>query len=165
MQGETESTLYGGFIGLDLPLGRIGKWSLGGTLRGTWIRQDQDGYTESGTSPLRLSLGDISADTLEGQAGLRIGRHFGPMGGGADFRVEFGGRVLGVNGDRLIPVSFAASNAGVVLQGDTRDSLHGYLGAALDVAVGRSAQLHIGYSGQFGTSDRHLGRVGFSLGF
>ncbi len=165
VRGETESTLYGATVGLDLPLGRIGKWSLGANLRGTWIRQDQDGYTEAGTSPLRLTLADLSADTLEGQAGLSIGRHFGPVGGGADFRVEFGGRVLGLSGDRLIPVSFAASSAAVVLQGDTRDSLHGYLGAALDIPVSRSAQLHIGYAGQFGTSDRHLGRIGFSLGF
>lgn len=165
VSGETESTLYGAHLGLDLPLGRIGKWSLGGTLRGAWFHQDQDAYTESGTSPLRLALGDLSADTFEGQAGLSLGRHFGDLDGGADFRIEFGGRLLAAGGERLIPVSFAASSASTVLQGDTRDTLHGYAGAALDLAIGANAKVHLGYSGLLGTTDRHMGRVGISLGF
>lgn len=163
--GETRSTIYGGFLGADLPLGRMGKWTLRGNLRGTWLRQDHDGYTESGNSPLRLRLSDLSAETLEAQAGLSLGRHFGPAEGGADFRLTLGGRALSLAGERLIPVTFAASNAGVVLQGDTRDSLHALAGATFDLALGARARLHFGYSGQFGQSDRHIGRIGFSIGF
>ncbi len=165
VNGATESTIYGGFLGLDLPIANLGKWSLRGKLRGTWVHQNQDGYTESGNSPLRLTLGDLSAETLEGQAGMSIGRHFGPQGGGANLRLDVGGRVLGLGGDRLIPVSFAASNAAVTLQGDTRDSLHGYAAAALDIPLSEAARVHIGYSGQFGATDRHLGRIGLSFGF
>lgn len=165
MNGATKSTIYGGFLRLDLPIANLGKWSLRGKLRGTWVHQNQDGYTESGNSPLRLTLGDLSAETLEGQAGMSIGRHFGPQGGGANLRLDVGGRVLGLGGDRLIPVSFAASNAAVTLQGDTRDSLHGYAAAALDIPLSEAARVHIGYSGQFGATDRHLGRIGLSFGF
>ena len=41
---------------------------------------------------------------------------------GLDLRVDLGGRYLALQGDRPIPVTFAVSNAGIVLQGDTRDT-------------------------------------------
>jgi autotransporter-associated beta strand protein len=165
VSGATQSTLYGGYLGLAMDLADLGDWKLGGELRGSWIRQKQDGYTENGTSPLRLSLGDLSADTLEAQTGLTMARQLGGDHGGADLWFGIGARLLWASGNRQIPVTFAASNAGVTLQGDTRDPVHGYANAGVGFSLSGSARAWLAYAGQAGANDRHEGRVGLSIGF
>jgi hypothetical protein len=68
-------------------------------------------------------------------------------------------------GERAIPVTFAASNAGVTLQGDTRSGLHGYASAALHLPLGERVSVNFGYAGQVGQTDRHEGRAGLQLAF
>jgi autotransporter-associated beta strand protein len=165
VSGSTESNLLGVYGALALPLGKLAGWSLGGTARISWIKQRQDAYSESGTSPLRLTLGKLSAETLETEAGLLLTRHLGGEDRGADLAIGLGARWLGLSGDRAIPVSFASSNAAVTLQGDTRDALHAMANVNLAIALGRRAWLELGYGGQLGSSDRHEGRLGVRFGF
>ncbi|MDF7775414.1 autotransporter-associated beta strand repeat-containing protein [Sphingomonas sp. AOB5] len=162
VSGETSSSLIGGWVSGDVRLGSAGGWDFGVSGRGSIVRQSQDGYTESGTSPLRLTVGDIETTTLEGRAGLSAKRSFA---GGVDLRFDAGARYLGATGDRAIPVTFAASNAGIVLHGDTRDGVQGYAAARLDYRVSERVTIGAGYSGQVGQTDRHEGRVGVSIGF
>ncbi|NML04806.1 autotransporter-associated beta strand repeat-containing protein [Sphingomonas sp. G-3-2-10] len=160
--GETKSSLIGGYVAADVRLGGAGGWDFGVSGRASLVRQSQDGYTESGSSPLRLTVGDIETTTIEGRAGLSAKRSFA---GGVSFRLDTGARYLGATGDRRIPVTFAASNAGIVLQGDTRDGVQGYGAARLDWRVSDRVTLGIGYSGQVGQTDRHEGRAGLGIGF
>jgi len=172
VDGATTSTIYGGFAEAGIPLGALAGMNFEGALRGSLIRQEQDGYTESGTSPLRLTLGDLGTTTMEGQARL-IGttrlwdasRGAEENAAGLDLRVELGLRYLGLAGDRAIPVSFAVSNAGIVLQGDGRDTLQGTGGIALDYTTNGGARLSLGYRGEVARTDRHTLQAGVSIAF
>ncbi|MCW3834700.1 autotransporter domain-containing protein [Sphingomonas canadensis] len=170
--GSTESRVFGATAEAGVPLGSAGGWAFSANARGSYVRQSQDGYTEEGTSPLRLRLDDIKTSTLEGQARLTakasLWRPAGAeenMGEGLDLRVDVGGRYLGTLGDREIPVTFAVSNAGVVLQGDTRDAVQGVAGLGLDYATRGGATFSVGYRGEVGKTDRHAVSAGVSFAF
>jgi uncharacterized protein with beta-barrel porin domain len=159
--GDTKSDLYGGYLGLAVPLGSTGGWQIDGNVRGSFMHQSQDAYVESGGSPLRLAVAKQSVDTVEGQAGLSARKTIGKV----DLRFDLGARYLAAQGDRTIPVTFAASNAIISLQGDERDNLHGYADLGIGYAVSENVKLNLGYAGQIGTTDRHEGRVGLTIGF
>ncbi len=161
VDGETSSDLYGGYAGLALLLGSTGGWEFGGNVRASFLHQSQHAYVESGTSPLRLAVDRQSVDTVEAQAGVSASKAIGALG----LRFGLGARYLAAQGDRLIPVAFAASNAAIVLQGDTRDDVHGYAGVGIDYAVSENVNLNLGYAGQVGTTDRHEARIGLTIGF
>lgn len=172
VDGSTDSKIFGAFAELGLPLGSTGGWAFSANARGSYIKHMQDGYTESGTSPLRLVLGDLNTSTLEGQAKLTAKTKLwdGNQGGedvpnGLDLRVDLGGRYLGTLGDREIPVTFAVSNAGIVLQGDTRNTLQGLFGLALDYTISSGATFSFGYKGEVGKTDRHALQAGVSFTF
>jgi hypothetical protein len=117
-------------------------------------------------------VGEVKTGTLEGQAMLTAktrlwdGNRGGEeLPGGLDLRIDLGGRYLGALGDRLIPVTFAASNAGVVLQGDTRNTAQGQAGLALDYTTQGGATFSLGYLGEYGRTDRHSVRGGVSFAF
>jgi autotransporter-associated beta strand protein len=172
VNGSTDSKVFGAFAELGLPLGSTGDWAFSANARGSYIRQKQDGYTESGNSPLRLKLGDLKTSTMEGQAKLTAKTLLwdGNQGGedvpnGLDLRIEAGARYLGTLGDRLIPVTFAASTAGITLQGDTRNTLQGQLGLGLDYTTRSGATFSLGYKGEVGKTDRHSVQAGVSFAF
>lgn len=172
VDGETDSKLFGAFAELGVPLGSTGGWAFSANARGSYVRQKQDGYTESGTSPLRLTLGDLKTSTMEGQARLTAktrlwdgGDHSDKGQGGLDLRVDLGGRYLGTLGDREIPVAFAVSGASIVLQGDTRNTLQGLAGLALDYTTRSGATFSFGYRGEVGKTDRHALQAGVSFAF
>ncbi len=172
VNGSTDSKVFGAFAELGLPLGSTGDWAFSANARGSYIRQKQDGYTESGNSPLRLQLGDLKTSTMEGQAKLTAKTLLwdGNQGGedvpnGLDLRIEVGARYLGTLGDRLIPVTFAASTAGITLQGDTRNTLQGQFGLGLDYTTRSGATFSLGYKGEVGKTDRHSVQAGVSFAF
>jgi autotransporter-associated beta strand protein len=172
VNGETESNIFGGFAELGVPLGSTAGWSFNANARGSYIRQKQDGYTESGTSPLRLTLGDLKTSTLEGQAKLTAKTTLWDRSNGGeetpeglDLRVDLGARYLGTLGDREIPVTFAVSSAGIVLQGDTRNTMQGLFGLALDYTTRGGVTFSAGYRGEVGKTDRHAVQAGVSFAF
>ncbi len=172
VDGSTDSKVFGGFAELGLPLGSTAGWAFSANARGSYIQQKQDAYTESGTSPLRLSVGELKTRTMEGQAKLTAKTSLwdGDQGGeetsnGLDLRIDLGARYLGTLGDREIPVTFAASNAGIVLQGDTRNTLQGLFGLALDYTTRGGVTLSAGYRGEVGKTDRHTLQAGVSFAF
>ena len=172
VDGSTDSKIFGAFAELGLPLGSTGGWAFSANARGSYIKHMQDGYTESGTSPLRLVLDDLNTSTLEGQAKLTAKTSLWDRSNGGeesleglDLRVDLGGRYLGTLGDREIPVTFAVSNAGIVLQGDTRNTLQGLFGLALDYTIPSGATFSFGYKGEVGKSDRHALQAGVSFSF
>lgn len=172
VDGSTDSKVFGGFAELGLPLGSTAGWAFSANARGSYIQQKQDAYTESGTSPLRLSVGELKTSTLEGLAKLTAKTSLwdGDQGGeetsnGLDLRIDLGARYLGTLGDREIPVTFAASNAGIVLQGDTRNTLQGLFGLALDYTTRGGVTLSAGYRGEVGKTDRHTLQAGVSFAF
>ncbi len=168
--GATESSLFALFAEASAGLGASGGWNFEAHARGSVVRQEQDGYTESGVSPLRLRLDTLATETLEGQARISATRRLWDASGGAeetaaglDLRLDLGGRYLALQGDRAIPVTFAVSNAGIVLQGDTRGTVQGIGGVALDYTTGGGARVSLGYRGEIGKTDRHAveARVSF----
>ena len=172
VNGETDSKIFGAFAEIGLPLGSTGGWAFSANARGSYLRQTQDAYTESGNSPLRLAVGKLKTSTLEGQAKLTAKTSLWDRANGGeetpeglDLRIDLGGRYLDTLGDRLIPVTFAASNAGVVMQGDTRNSLQGTTGIGLDYTTRGGATFSLGYLGEFGRTDRHSVRAGVSFAF
>jgi len=172
VNGATDSKMLGAFAELGLPLGSSGGWAFSAQARGSWLRQTQDAYTESGSSPLRLTVGKLRASTIEGQALLSAKTSLWDKSNGGeetpeglDLRFDLGGRYLGTAGNREIPVTFSASNAGIVLQGDTRDSLHGLAGVALDYTLPGGATFSLGYRGELGQTDRHTVQAGVSFAF
>jgi autotransporter-associated beta strand protein len=172
VSGNTDSEIYGAFAEIGVPLGETAGWRFGLAARGSVIRQEQDGYTESGTSPLRLRLDDLGTTTLEGQSRLTATTRLWDGNGGAeenagalDLRFDLGGRYLALQGDREIPVVFAASNAGIVLQGDTRDTLQAIGGAGLIYTTRGGARVSLGYRGEIGKTDRHAVEAGVSFAF
>lgn len=172
VNGATESALFAMFFEAGVPLGTASGWNFDLNTRGSVVRQEQDGYTESGNSPLRLKLGALATETLEGQARLTATKRLWDASGGQeedaaglDLRLDLGGRYLALDGDRAIPVTFAVSNAGVVLQGDTRDTFQGIAGAALTYTTGGGATFSLGYRGEIGKTDRHAAEAGVSIAF
>ena len=172
VDGSTDAKIFGAFAELGLPLGSAGGWAFNANARGSYIKHMQDGYTESGTSPLRLVLGDLDTSTLEGQAKLTAKTSLWDKSNGGeeslerlDLRVDLGGRYLGTLGDREIPVTFAVSSAGIVLQGDTRNTLQGLFGLGLDYTISSGATFSFGYKGEVGKTDRHALQAGVSFSF
>lgn len=172
VSGETESDIVAFFAEAGVPLGETGGWNFAVNARGSVVRQEQDGYTESGTSPLRLRLGNIATESVEGVGRLTATTRLwdGNVGGeenaaGLDLRVDLGGRYLALQGDRPIPVTFAVSNAGIVLQGDTRDTAQAIGGLALDYTTSSGAIFSLGYRGEIGKTDRHAVQAGISIAF
>lgn len=172
VNGSTDSTLFGGFAAASLPLIEGPQWHFGSDLRGSIIRQSQDGYTEGGTSPLRLRVADIDTTTFEASGRLFAEtRLIDRTNSGEEtqealtLRFDLGARYLNLAGDRRIPVTFAASNAGVVLDGDGRDGTHVVGGVALSYTTRGGLTARIGYEGEAGRSDRHSVRLGLSMRF
>ncbi|WDA39802.1 autotransporter-associated beta strand repeat-containing protein [Erythrobacter sp. BLCC-B19] len=172
VSGETESDIVAFFAEAGVPLGETGGWNFAVNARGSVVRQEQDGYTESGTSPLRLRLGNIATESVEGVGRLTATTRLwdGNVGAeenasGLDLRVDLGGRYLALQGDRPIPVTFAVSNAGIVLQGDTRDTAQAIGGLALDYTTSSGAIFSLGYRGEIGKTDRHAVQAGISIAF
>ena len=172
LRGETDSTLLGGFVAANLPLGTTGSWTFDANLSAGYVRQEQDGYSEGGTNPLRLRLGDLTTETIEGRAGLtaRTSLWDGNQGGGEspaglDLTFDLGGRVLGTLGSREIPVTFVFSNAGIVLQGDKRDLAQALFGAGLEYTTASGARFSLGYRGEAGKASRHAVQAGISFAF
>ena len=165
VDGDTDSKLYGGHIGLSADIAKAGDWTFSAKARASYVRQSQDAYTESGTSPLRLTLPKLSTNTIAAQAGLGAIYDFGSEHSPSELRFDLGARLLSATGSREIPVAFAASNAGITLQGDKRDGMHGYASAELRHSLNEKVTLTLGYAGHIGTADRHDGRVGIRFGF
>lgn len=172
VSGETDSKLMGGFVAASLPLGTTGGWTFDANLSGGYVRQEQDGYTEAGTSPLRLRLGDLTTETIEGRAGLtaRTSLWDGDQGGGEspeglDLTIDLGGRFLGTLGSRELPVTFAVSTAGIVLQGDKRDLAQALFGLGLEYTARSGARFSLGYRGEAGKASRHAVQAGISFAF
>jgi autotransporter-associated beta strand protein len=172
VQGSTDSTLFGGFVAAQLPLYQSDRWTMGADVRGSLIRQSQDGYTESGTSPLRLTVAQIDTTTFQSDARLFAEtRLMDRTNGGEEtsemltLRFDLGARYQNLAGDRAIPVRFAASNAGVTLLGDGRDGAQGFGGVSLAYTTRGGLTARIGYEAETGRSDRHSIRAGISLPF
>ncbi|WP_086733669.1 autotransporter-associated beta strand repeat-containing protein [Erythrobacter colymbi] len=172
VDGATESSLFAMFFEAGAGLGASAGWNFEANARASVVRQEQDAYTESGTSPLRLKLGALATETWEGQARLTATKRLWDASGGQeedsaglDLRLDLGGRYLLLDGDREIPVTFAVSNAGVVLQGDTRDTVQGIGGASLVYTTGSGARFSLGYRGEIGKTDRHAVEAGVSIAF
>lgn len=164
VDGNTDSKLYGGHIGLSADIAKTGDWTFLAKARASYVHQSQDAYTESGTSPLRLTLPKLNANTIEAQAGLGAVYDFGSERSPSELRFDLGARLLSATGSREIPVAFAASNAGVTLQGDKRDGIHGYASAEVRHSLSEKVTLTLGYAGHVGTADRHEGRIGIRVG-
>ena len=172
VEGATESSLFALFAEASAGLGASGGWNFEAHTRGAVVRQEQDGYTESGTSPLRLKLDALATETLEGQARISATKRLWDASQGAeeaaaglDLRLDLGGRYLALHGDRPIPVVFAVSNAGIVLQGDTRDTVQAIGGIALDYSTRGGARISLGYRGEIGKTDRHAVQANVSFPF
>lgn len=172
VDGATESSLFAMFFEAGAGLGASAGWNFEANARASVVRQEQDAYTESGTSPLRLKLGALATETWEGQARLTATKRLWDASGGQeedsaglDLRLDLGGRYLLLDDDREIPVTFAVSNAGVVLQGDTRDTVQGIGGASLVYTTGSGARFSLGYRGEIGKTDRHAVEAGVSIAF
>jgi autotransporter-associated beta strand protein len=172
VSGETDSSIVAFFAEAGVPLGATGGWNFTLNTRGSVVRQEQDAYTESGISPLRLRLGNIATESLEGVGRLTATKRLWDASRGAeenaaglDVRVDLGGRYLALQGDRPIPVTFAVSNAGIVLQGDTRDTAQAIGGLALEYTTNGGAVVSFGYRGEIGKTDRHAVQAGVSIAF
>jgi outer membrane autotransporter protein len=172
IKGTTDSKLFGGFAELGLPLGSTSGWTFSANARGAYIRQTQDAFTESGASPLRLSVGELKTSSFEGQAKLTAKTSLWDRSNGGedtpeglDLRAEMGARYLDMVGSRKIPVTFAASGAGITLQGDTRHTIQGLFGVALDYTIDNGATFSFGYRGEVGKTDRHALQAGVNFAF
>ena len=172
VDGETDSSILGFFAEAGVPLGAADGWTFALNARGSYVRQEQDAYTESGVSPLRLQLDELATETLEGQARLTAIKRLWDgnvsaeeSAAGLDLRLDLGTRYLALSGDRAIPVVFAVSDAGVVLQGDTRDTVQGIGGIALEYTTRSGATFSLGYRGEIGKTDRHAAHAGVSIAF
>ncbi len=163
--GETDSVLTGAFLSADTTFGQAGDWVFGGSVQASYVSQTQDGYAESGTSPLRLTLPELTFETMGLEAGLSAGMPF--TLGTSDAHIQFtaGLRHTQALDDRIIPVRFAASNASVGLQGDAREHTSPFAGADFAWDLGGNATLTAGYQGRFGDDERHEARVGMQVAF
>ncbi|MCB2065572.1 MAG: autotransporter outer membrane beta-barrel domain-containing protein, partial [Erythrobacter sp.] len=170
--GSTSSQIYGGFAELAVPLVAGDSWSIAASGRSSYVHQSQNGYTESSDSPLRLSVGQVGTSTVEGQALVtaRASLFDGAFRvdeapGGIDLTFDLGLRYLAALGDRAIPVTFASSNAGVILQGDTRDGVQGIAGLGLSYTAANNLNVQVGYRAELGQRDNRQIRATVSLGF
>ena len=165
VSGTTESSVAGVFAGGAANFATIGEWELGGHVQTEYVSQDQEGYTEAGTNPLRLAVPDLTFETLAAEAGLSVHRGLEFAGRQGTFRLDAGVRSVGALDDRAMPVTFAASGAAVELQGDTRDLVSPVAGAGFELPVSDSATLSIAYSGRFGDDERQNGQVRLQIRF
>lgn len=165
VSGETDSVLTGAFLSADTTFGQAGDWVFGGSAQASYVAQTQDGYAESGASPLRLTLPELTFETMGLEAGLSAGMPF--TLGTSDAHIQFaaGLRHTQALDDRIIPVRFAASNAGVDLQGDAREHTSPFAGVDFAWDLGGNATLTAGYQGRFGDDERHEARVGMQVAF
>lgn len=136
-----------------------------GHVQAEYVSQSQDGYTEAGTNPLRLTVPDLTFETLAAEAGLSVHRalEFGARQG--TIRLDAGVRSAGAIDDRAMPVTFTASGAAVELQGDTRDLVSPVAGAVFEIPVSDSATLSVAYAGRFGDDERQSGQVRVQIRF
>lgn len=162
--GETDSTLFGGYLQASGIVGEAAGWSFDVNGRASLVRQSQDAYTEDGSSPLRLAVDELNATSVEVQALLSANRRIGGETGVA-LRFDLGARHLALQGDRLIGVTFTTSDADVVMQGDDRDGTQVVLGASATWSLTKRLLLNAMYAGQLGSRDRHEARLGLSMGF
>lgn len=163
--GDTDSVVAGGFLSGDLAFGQAAGWSFGGAARASYLSHTQDAYTESGASPLRLELPELTFETAEVEAAGTAATSF--MLGATSARITFeaGIRHTSALDDRIIPVSFAASNAAVNLQGDAREHTSPFAGADFEWSLGDATTLTAGYQGRFGDDERHEARLGVHVAF
>jgi autotransporter-associated beta strand protein len=172
VEGATESDMLAVFGGVALPLGWVGNWMFDTSGRAAYVRQSQDGYTESGASPLRLTLDSIDTSTFEGEALLSARTSLWDRNNGGEespeglmLTVDLGARYLAALGSREIPVTFAASSAGITLLGDTRDAVQGVAGIGLAYTTRDVMTVGVGYRAEIGRTDRHSVNVGLSFRF
>ncbi|MXO71963.1 autotransporter-associated beta strand repeat-containing protein [Alteraurantiacibacter buctensis] len=172
VEGATQSDVLAAFAEAAVPLAEQGNWRFAANANGAWVHLSQDGYTEGGTSPLRLKLDDLSTSTLEAEGLLSATLNLLDGGFAAedsperlDLRFDLGARYLAALGDRAIPVTFAASNAGVVLQGDTRDVVQGVGGVSGSYTTRENLSVGLGYRAEIGQRDNHSVRATVSLAF
>lgn len=170
IEGDTTSWMTGGFAEVGAPLGSVANWRFSANARMTYVQQTQDGYTEDGASPLRLTLGELKTRSLEGLAKVSGRTRLWSDGAGddargLDLRVDLGVRYLSPIGDRELPVTFAASNAEVVLQADERETLAGQFGLALAYTSQGGARFSLDYLGEAGRGDRQAVQASISLPF
>jgi autotransporter-associated beta strand protein len=172
VSGSGDADLAGAFAGITGPLGELGPWAMSGVGRLTYVKMSQDTYSEAGSSPLRLDVAARDVETLESQIGLQgnWGKKLAERGGdisGAriDIKLEGGYRYVSAQDDRVIPVKFAVSNAGIDLQGDARDSGYAFLGSRLDWKVNSRSTLNMGYLGHYGDTNQHTIQLGYRFAF
>jgi autotransporter-associated beta strand protein len=163
--GDTDSVVTGAFLSGDVAFGESAGWTFGGTAQASYLSQVQDTYTETGTSPLRLELPELTFETMGLEAGINAGTAFDLGGSAASIRFDVGVSHTASLDDRIIPVTFAASSASIDLQGDTRDHTSPFAGASFEWALGNSTSLTAGYHGRFGDDERHEARVGLQVSF
>lgn len=172
VEGATQSDVLAGFAEAAVPLGEQGAWTFAANGRAAYVHLSQDGYTESGNSPLRLQLDDLGSSTVEAEGLLSANINLIDGGFAAEdsperlaLRFDLGARYLAALGDREIPVRFAASNAGVTLQGDTRDIMQAVGGLGLTYTTRSNLSVGVGYRAEIGQRDNHAVRATISLGF
>lgn len=163
--GDTDSVVTGAFVTGDTIFGQAGNWTFGGGAQASYLSQVQDGYTESGSSPLRLQLPELTFETMGIEAAVTAGTSFTLGATDAHLQFEVGMRHSEALDDRVLPVRFAASNATVDLQGDARQHTSPFAGASFEWALGDTISLTAGYEGRFGDDERHEGRVGVQVAF
>ena len=172
VEGATRSDVLATFAEAAVPLAEQADWTFAASGRAAYVHLSQDGYTESGNSPLRLQLDDLGTSTMEAEGLLSANLNLLDGGFAAedsperlDLRFDLGARYLAALGDRAIPVRFAASNAGVTLQGDTRDVVQAVGGVGLAYTTRDNLTVDVGYRAEIGQRDNHTLRATISLGF
>lgn len=171
VQGETTSTVSAVFGSAYGRFATIGGWEVGASAGAGYVVQSQEGYREAGTSPLRLDIPSVDAETRYAQAALSLNRSFslGAPDSGPERRLDLGlsvgARYTDVGDDRAIPVNFVGSGAAVTLLGDTRETVQGVLGVEAGYRVTDRVTFGVGYTGLFGETDSHEARVGIYVGF
>lgn len=163
--GDTDSIVTGAFLSGDVVFGETAGWTFGGAARASYLSQKQDAYTETGTSPLRLELPELTFETMGLEAGISAGTAFELGGSAARVQLDIGVSHTASLDDRIIPVTFAASSASVDLQGDERDHTSPFAGASFEWELGNSTSLSAGYHGRFGDDERHEARIGLQVSF
>jgi fibronectin-binding autotransporter adhesin len=163
--GDTDSVVTGAFLSGDVAFGETAGWTFGGTAQASYLSQVQDTYTETGTSPLRLELPELTFETMGLEAGVNAGTGFELGGSAAWIQFDVGVSHTASLDDRIIPVTFAASSASIDLQGDTRDHTSPFAGASFEWALGGSTSLTAGYHGRFGDDERHEATIGLQVSF
>lgn len=172
VEGSGDADMTALFFDGRINLGAGSGWDVDGVGRVTFVTMSQDKYLESGTSPLRLEVAARDAETAEVRLGLEASRLLidADQGGeetGAGTRLTLAAGVASTNvqDNRVIPVRFQVSNAGINLQGDTRDETAPYLRAGIVHTTGEAARFSLGYEGQFGDNPDHALRAGVALRF